>query len=166
MSIDIGKRIIILGCCGSGKSVFAKKLNEKTGLPLYHLDNIYWNDDRTHISRYEFDNKLEELIKKDSWIIDGNYSRTYEIRINACDTVIFLDYSEEVCMNGISERVGKERSDIPWTEDSLNPELVKWVKDFHTQDRPRLCSLIEKYSDKQVFIFNTRDQADKWLANL
>ena len=82
------------------------------------------------------------------------------------DTVIFLDYSEEVCMNGISERVGKERSDIPWTEDSLNPELVKWVKDFHTQDRPRLCSLIEKYSDKQVFIFNTRDQADKWLANL
>ena len=64
MSIDIGKKIIILGCCGSGKSVFAKKLNEKTGLPLYHLDNIYWNDDRTHISRYEFDNKLEELIKK------------------------------------------------------------------------------------------------------
>ena len=46
MSIDIGKRIIILGCCGSGKSVFAKKLNEKTGMPLYHLDNIYWNDDR------------------------------------------------------------------------------------------------------------------------
>ena len=166
MNTELGKRIIILGCSGSGKSTFAKKLKVKTDLPLYHLDNIWWNEDRTHISRDEFDKKQKELIQKDSWIIDGNYGRTYEMRIKACDTVIFLDYSEEVCLKGISARVGKERSDIPWTEDSLNPELVKWVKEFHTQDRPKVYSLLKKYPDKQVFIFTTRSQADKWLTDL
>ena len=166
MSIELGKRIIILGCSGSGKSTFAKKLREKTDLPLYHLDNIWWNEDRTHISRDEFDEKQKELVKKDSWIIDGNYGRTYEIRISTCDTVIFLDFSEEVCLSGIRERVGKQRSDIPWTEDCLNDELVNWVRDFQKEDRLRILSLIEKYSNKQIFIFETRSQADKWLTNL
>ena len=166
MSIELGKRIIILGCSGSGKSTFAKKLKEKTNLPLYHLDNIWWREDRTHISRDEFDKKQKELVEKDCWIIDGNYSRTYEIRIRACDTVIFLDYSEEVCLNGISERAGKQRSDIPWIEDSVSEELVNWVRAFHKEDRPRILSLIEKYSDKQVFIFTTRSFADKWLTDL
>ena len=62
------KKIIVLGCSGSGKSTFAIKLHEKLGLPLYHLDNIWWKDDRTHISREEFDEKLDGLIKLDSWI--------------------------------------------------------------------------------------------------
>ena len=107
------KKIIVLGCSGSGKSTFAIKLHEKLGLPLYHLDNIWWKADRTHISREEFDEKLDGLTKLDSWIIDGDYSRTYEKRIVACDTIFFLDYSEDVCMDGIAGRVGQKRPDMP-----------------------------------------------------
>ena len=95
------KKVVVLGCSGSGKSTFSLQLHNATGLPLYHLDNVWWKPDRTHITRDEFDKRLDDLVNRDSWIIDGDYSRTYEKRIGACDTIIFLDYGEEVCMDGI-----------------------------------------------------------------
>ena len=162
----IGKRIIVLGCPGSGKSTFASRLNERTGLPLYHLDNIWWLKNGTHITREEFDVKLEEILKTEKWIIDGDYSRTYEARIRSCDTIIFLDYSEDECMKGITERVGKRRPDIPWVEDSLDPELVETVRNYRKDNRPVLYSLFRKYPDKKTVIFRTRAQADSWLSGL
>ena len=160
------KKIVVLGCTGSGKSTFSEKLHNSTGLPLYHLDNIWWKPDRTHITREEFDAILDDLVKRDRWIIDGDYSRTYEKRISACDTVIFLDYGEEVCMNGIVERVGKDRGDIPWTESCLDPELVKHVKKFETENKPILCKLFEKHKDKKIITLHTREEADELINDL
>ncbi len=160
----IGKRIIVIGCPGSGKSTFAIKLNNITGIPLFHLDNIWWNHDRTHISRDEFDRKLETIILGESWIIDGNYSRTYEVRIIACDTIIFLDYSRDVCLSGIEDRVGKNRPDIPWTEKTIDPELVDLINNFQSLQRLSLMSLFEKYPDKNLITFHSRQEADAWLG--
>lgn len=160
----IGDRIIVLGCSGSGKSTFARSLHRRTGLPLIHLDNIWWREDRTHISRDEFDRALKAVLQGDRWIIDGDYSRTYEVRIRSCDTIFFLDYSEEDCMNGIIGRVGKRRSDIPWVEKSLDPELVELVRSYRRDNRPAVYSLIEKYPDKRAIVFTTRAQASAWLA--
>ena len=84
------KKIIVLGCSGSGKSTFSRKLHELTGLPLTHLDNVWWKADRTHISRDEFDKALDRILQGKEWIVDGDYSRTYDIRFQACDTVFFL----------------------------------------------------------------------------
>ena len=161
-----GNRIIIVGCPGSGKSSLARDLQTKTGLPLVHLDNIWWKPDRTHITRAEFDSRLQTILQGKSWIIDGDYSRTYEPRISACDTVIFLDFSEEACMDGIRERIGKSRPDIPWTENRLDPELVKEVVNYRKDNRPKLYGLIEKYPDRQVLIFTTRGQAHDWISGL
>ncbi len=161
---DIGDRIIVLGCSGSGKSTLAVKLQGMTGLPLIHLDNIWWKADRTHITREEFDRKLQEILSGEKWIIDGDYSRTYEPRFVACDTVIFLDYPEEVCMEGITERVGKQRRDIPWTENKLDPELVKLVQKYHAENRPTVYALIRKYPGKKIIIFENRQQKDDWLT--
>lgn len=160
----IGKKILVLGCSGSGKSTFSGKLQKAVGLPLFHLDNIWWKPDRTHISREEFDTRLDEIICTDQWIIDGDYSRTYEKRIAACDTVFFLDFTEEDCMNGITDRIGKQRPDIPWTENALDPELVKLVQAYRTDKRPVLYELFQKY-DRQIIIFKTRAEADRWLEN-
>jgi len=159
----LGKRIIVLGCSGSGKSTFSKKLHQITGFPLIHLDNIWWKPDRTHISRTEFDERLQVVLEEEQWILDGDYSRTYEVRFKACDTVIFLDYSLEECMQGITERIGKERTDIPWVENQLDSELVKLVQNYSKENRPSVYALMEKYADKIQLIFHSRREADLWV---
>lgn len=160
------KRIVVTGCPGSGKSVFALKLHEKTGLPLYHLDNVWWKPDRTHVTRGEFDAALAEILQADEWIIDGSYSRTFEPRFAACDTVILLDYDTDVCLQGITERVGKDRPDIPWTEQELDPELVELVRTYKERNGPVLSDLFRRYADRTIRIFHDREEADAWLQTL
>ena len=164
--MDIGKKTIILGCPGSGKSTFSRALAARTGLPLVHLDNVWWRADGTHVSREEFDRALAALLQDERWILDGDYSRTYEVRIQAADTVVFLDYPESVCMAGITARVGEVRPDMPWTETALDPELVALVQNYARDDRPQVLSLLQKYPDKQALIFISRQEADRWLSQL
>ena len=159
----IGKKIIVLGCPGSGKSTFSKRLHFATGLPLIHLDNIWWKSDRTHITREDFDKKLDSIFREDAWILDGDYSRTYEVRFKACDTVVCLDFCSEECIKGITDRVGKDRSDIPFVEQELDPTLVKLVRCYAEENRPVVYSLIEKYPAKYKFIFHSREEANEWL---
>lgn len=163
---ELGNRILVLGCPGSGKSTFARRLHDCTGLPLIHLDNIWWREDRSHISRAEFDRQLEALLQGARWILDGNYSRTYETRVRACDTVIFLDYSTEVCMSGLTHRIGQSRPDMPWVEQRLDPELVELVRKYPSDNRPLVYALLERYPEKRALVFQTRAQAEKWLATL
>lgn len=117
------KKIIVIGCPGSGKTTFAEKLRDKTGLPLFYLDAIWHRPDRTHISREEFDARLADILALDSYIIDGNYSRTIETRIAACDTVFLFDLPTEICINGALSRLGNKRSDMPWIDTELDPKL-------------------------------------------
>ena len=162
----IGQRILILGCPGSGKGTFARALAARTGLPLVHLDNIWWRADGTHIPREEFDRALDGLLRGEQWIMDGDYSRTYGVRVRACDTVFFLDYPEAVCMAGIRARVGQMRPDIPWTESTLDPELVAQVQNYARDNRPQVLSLLQSYPEKHSVIFTSRAQAAAWLSRL
>ena len=162
--MTIGHRIVILGCPGSGKSTFARALAARTGLPLVHLDNLWWRADGTHVSREEFDRALAALLRGEKWILDGDYSRTYEVRLRACDTVVFLDYPESICMAGITARVGAVRPDMPWTEATLDPELVALVQNYARDNRPQILSLLQKYPDKQALIFPSREETDRWLS--
>ena len=164
MSLFIGNKVILMGCPGSGKSIFARRLGARTGLPVLHLDNIWWRADGTHISREEFDQALDELLQGERWIMDGNYGRTMEVRLRACDTAIFLDYPESVCMAGITARVGQPHSDMPWTETALDPELVALVQNYRRDSRPQVLSLLQKYPEKRSLIFTSREAAARWLS--
>ena len=164
--MHIGNKIIVLGCPGSGKSTFSKKLHKATCLPLIHLDTVWWKRDGSHVSREDFDRKLKDVLQQDRWILDGDYSRTYEARFKACDTVFFLDFGLDECLKGIAERVGIKRADVPWTETELDPELVKRVENYARDKRPVILALTEKYSDKSRYVFKSRSEADEWLKNL
>ena len=164
--MSIGDRILILGCPGSGKSTLARALAARTGLPLVHLDNIWWRADGTHIPREDFDRALDGLLRGEPWIMDGDYRLTYAGRIRAADTVIFLDYPEAVCMDGIRARVGQPRPDMPWKESTLDPELVALVQNYCRDNRPALLALLQKYPEKQTLIFPSRQEADRWLSRL
>ena len=159
---------MIIGCPGSGKSTFSRALHQITGIPLFHLDMMYWNSDRTTVEKAVFRKRLSDAIQQNEWIIDGNYGSTIELRLQACDTVIFLDYPLEICLDGIRERRGKARSDMPWieNEDEEDAEFIEFIKSYNTQSRPQIMDLLKLYSDKNFFIFNNRKEADKFLANL
>ncbi len=160
------KKVIVIGSPGAGKSTFARCLRDKTGLPLYYLDQIWHKPDKTNVTRDEFDKKLEEILNNDSWIIDGNYQRTLEVRLENCDTCFLLDYPLEVCLDGAKARVGKPREEMPWVEEEFDEEFREWIVNFPKNTLPKIYDLLEKHNDKNIVIFKSRKEATSYLESM
>ena len=161
------KKIIVIGCPGSGKTTFAKGLCEATGIELFHLDAIWHKPDKTHISREEFDVRLGELLSLDSWIIDGNYSRTLERRLSECDTTFLFDLPTSICLEGARARIGIERPDMPWVAGELDSGFKAEIESFAEKNLPEIYRLIEKYGEgRRIIIFKSRAEADGFIRSL
>ena len=154
------KKVIIIGCSGAGKSTFARRLRDAAGLPLCYLDMLWHRSDKTTVSREELDASLSEILKKDRWIIDGNYSRTLEMRLKECDTVFLFDLPLAECLAGAEERIGTKREDMPWIEEEFDPEFRDWILRFPQDVLPKVYALLERYSDRRIVIFHSREEVN------
>lgn len=161
------RRVNIIGCPGAGKSTFARKLSEKTGLELFYLDMIWHKPDKTTVARDEFDLRLNEIFERDTWIIDGNYLRTMERRLSECDTVFFFDLPTEVCLEGAASRVGKKREDMPWVETEVDEDFLRRILDFNKDQKPKIHEYLEKIkTEKEIIIFKSHREADVFIDSL
>ena len=166
------ERVMIIGSGGSGKTTLARQLGEKTGLPVVHFDQIFWSPGNwKHLEREEFDVLLQKELEKPRWILDGNYNRTLEPRLERCDTVIYLDFPRLVSFTGWLRRViknwGHAREDMAeGCTEWFDPEMAKWVWTFNRKNRARYHQILAAQTDKTVHIFRSRRKVKQFLDSL
>ncbi len=161
------KRILLIGCGGAGKSTLARRLGEKCGLPVVHLDKLYWTGEWEHLDKDDFDRVLEAELEKPEWILDGNFTRTLPRRLKACDLVVYLDYPTRVCLWGAIRRVlrnyGKTRPDMGGNcPERFDPEFLRWILTFRREKRPGLLEAI-RASGKPCRVLTSRREAEAFL---
>ncbi|MCF0148260.1 MAG: DNA topology modulation protein [Clostridium sp.] len=165
------QRVIVIGCSGSGKSTLSRILAEKSNLPLIHLDKLFWRKGWVNIPREEFNMLLREELKKDKWIIDGNYDRTLKERLNRCDTVIYLDYPRRTCLLGVFKRVikhrGKVRADMAeGCPEKIDLEFLQWIWNFNKEHRDKFYKILKEEKGKEIYIFRNREECSEFLKKL
>ena len=156
-------RVLVIGCPGSGKSTFARRLHELTALPLCHLDLLFWNADKTTCTKEEFSAKLEEVLQTEAWIMDGNYSRTMERRLQCADAVFFFDLPTETCLDGVRKRRHQPRPDMPWVETEEDAEFMEFIRTFAQLRKPEIQKLLAGAPHVPVITFSSHKEADAYL---
>ena len=127
---------------------------------------IWHKADRTTVTREEFDTRLAAILKEPRFLIDGNYNRTLETRLAACDTVFLLDLPPEVCLAGVESRIGKKREDMPWVEEEFDPEFREYILHFAAERLPYIYQCLNNTRGKRVVIFHSREEAGRFLETL
>jgi adenylate kinase family enzyme len=158
------RRVLVIGSGGAGKSTFAARLGERTGLPVIHLDSLFWHAGWRDTPRDEWAARVDELLERDEWVMDGNYGGTLERRLAACDTVVFLDLPRVLCLWRVIARSvryrGRSRPDMAeGCPERLTWEFVRWVWDYPRTRRPGVLKRLSELSEGQSVhvLRSTRD---------
>lgn len=166
------KRVAIIGVSGSGKSWLAVRLGEVTGLPVYHLDQLNWQPGWQRMPGDEWRALQEELVEEPTWIIDGNYFGTLDLRLGACDTVIWLDLPTWVCLASVVWRFlkyrGRARPDLnPGCPEQLDWNFLRWIVNYRKGGRSRtLRALGELPPSTRVVRLTSRHGVRRWLKQI
>ena len=162
------KRVLLIGCSGSGKSTLSRHLGEQLQLPVVHLDRLYWLPGWKPVDNETFDRLLDAELAKDAWIIDGNFNRTLKHRLDACDTVIYLDYPRWLCLLSVCKRVltHTQRSDMTsGCPERFDLAFMRWIWGFRRKYGAEYDRLLADASNRgiQVLRFRNRRQARRWI---
>ncbi|MCV6601468.1 MAG: DNA topology modulation protein FlaR [Cohaesibacter sp.] len=137
------KRIVIIGCAGAGKSTLAQKLSPIFEIPIIHMDQHFWMQGWVQKQETEFQKEILELIKTDSWIMDGNYGETLPARLERADLLIYLDFPRWLCLYRVFKRIafgyGKTRSDMAkGCPEQISWDFIQWIWTFQKRSGPKL----------------------------
>ena len=164
-------RIQIMGCSGAGKSTLARRLGEKTGIPVVHIDRIFWKSGWVESSKEEIDMKILTAAEEPRWIMDGNYTRTLPQRLEKCDLVIYLDFPRWFCICSILGRylqnMGRVRPDMAeGCPEKVDWEFLAWVWAYNKKHRAKFYEMFEAMPREKVVILKNRRQVHRFLNAL
>lgn len=147
----------MIGSGGAGKSTFSRRLGELLGVEVIHLDMLYWHSGWVETPKDVWAEKVAELVRRDSWIMDGNYSGTFDLRLKACDTVIFLDMPRLLCLWRVLKRLliyrGRSRPDMAGgCREKLSREFLLWVWNYPRRTRPKIMARMRENSGGKTFV--------------
>lgn len=165
---NFGNKIIVIGSPGAGKSTLARKISEITGITLHHLDRIHWMAGWKPIEDDEFVEKQQEIFSEHSWIIDGNYQTTLNLRIDAADTVLFLDLPRRLCLFRALKRStlfrNVERTDMAeGCPEKVNMDFLKWIWNYKKRDRPKTIEALNNSAGKNIIILKTSKEVRDFI---
>ena len=165
------RRVIVIGSGGSGKSTLAVRLGEITGLPVHHLDALYWRPGWVATPPEEWKATVAALAAEPAWIMDGNYGGTMDDRLAACDTAIFLDLPRTVCMARVIRRSlryrGRSRPDMaPGCPEQVTSEFLRWIWRYPKDRRPSVLGRLRAVADeKRVVHLRSSREAERFLVD-
>ncbi|MDO4662793.1 MAG: DNA topology modulation protein [Tissierellia bacterium] len=167
------QKISIIGSGGSGKTTLANKLSDKLGIKVYHLNKIWRKNEDEHISQEEFEKIQKDIIdNNDSFIFDGNYNNTLDLRLDASDTIIFLDFptganiSRSVKKN-LTEKNSDNKDPSLDRTDKINVKYIRWLANYNKEERPKILSKLDDLKlKKRIVIINTEAKRDLFLDSV
>jgi adenylate kinase family enzyme len=166
------KRILVLGSGGAGKSTFSRRLSLRLGIPVVHLDALYWRPGWSEPPVEEWKRIQQDAVARDTWIMDGNYSNTIDARLAACDTVIFLDLPRTLCLWRVIKRSfkyrGRTRPDMAaGCNERIDLAFLKWVWRYPQRSRPRILALLDEHRDRlDIHRLRSSSEIENFLAQL
>ena len=157
------RRLLVIGCSGAGKSTLARQLAPRLGLPLVHLDRFYWSPGWVEPMQEKWQRIVEGLVAEPAWVMDGNYSATFDLRMPRADTVIWLDYPRTRCMWRVVLRAvkgyGGNRPDLPdGCPEQFDLEFWRFVWDFPKKSRPRIVEGLKTFGSHLRVVRLTHDR--------
>lgn len=164
------KKILVIGCSGAGKSTFSKKLSESLNLEIINLDRYYWKPNWIKPLESEWMEIVRNLVKKESWIMEGNYSETFHLRMPEADTIILLDFSRLVCFfRVLKRRIVKNRADkIPGCREKIKFELARWILwRYPRVNRKNVLKTLEEFKgQKRIIILKSNKEIRRFLSEI
>jgi adenylate kinase family enzyme len=162
-------RIAIIGCGGSGKTTLARVVGAKLGIPVTHLDAVYYDQSWQPLPMEKFAAIQENLVAAERWIIEGNYATTLPIRLARADTVIFLDFPAITCLWGIAQRRWKYRGGqhTNGVYDRITRSFIGYILGFRRQMRPRVRRLMADHAQHtRLVTLTSRRHANAFLRSI
>lgn len=165
------KRVLVIGSSGAGKSTFARRLGERTGLKVIHLDRLFWKPNWVETAdKDEWKAVLEKALAGEAWIADGNYSGTMEMRLEKCDTVIFLDLPPALCVYRILKRLalyrkGSRPDMADGCDEKFDWEFIKWTWNYPSRSKPKVEALLKRFeNEKRIIRLKSGREVENFLA--